>query len=175
MECIESDSCRKYCLHELETLTQCNSFWLLRQMEDATRTKLDYNDDYIEEDSFCKFLKWYNVTYPNLYIKPPSKTNKRHYSSSHRIEIAYKTKWRCAMCSNVLTPNFQIDHIKELRHGGKDDYDNTCALCVSCHAEKTRTNTLKQQEAFQKEFGQRAQKIEDNIFENLKRKRSPYF
>ena len=34
---------------------------------------------------------------------------------------------------------FDIDHIVELRDGGKDELDNLQALCATCHAKKTRT------------------------------------
>tara|TARA_B110000008_G_scaffold278580_1_gene322840 strand:- start:4272 stop:4835 length:564 start_codon:yes stop_codon:yes gene_type:complete len=110
------------------------------------------------------------------YIKS-KKPKKRAYSTSHRIEVAYKTRWRCAHCRVLLEPDFQIDHIKELRYGGEDAWENLCALCVPCHSKKTRANTLKMNETFKKEFGQRAQVIEDTIFENLKYKpkTSKYF
>ena len=110
------------------------------------------------------------------YVKT-KKLKKRAYSTSHRIEVAYKTKWRCAHRRSLLEPDFHIDHIKELRYGGEDVWENLCALCVSCHSKKTRANTLKMDETFKREFGNRAQMIEDTIFENLKYKpkTSKYF
>lgn len=175
MQAINVDGYRKYSISQLETVVQRDTFWLFTEMQDATRMKLIYNDTYIDEDSLKKFIKWYNANYPNCAIPTLPNVNQRAYSTSHRIEIAYKTKWRCAMCDDLLTPDFAIDHIKELRHGGTDEWDNTCALCVACHAKKTRANTLKKQTAFKKEFARRAQEIETNIFDNLKCKRSKYF
>jgi len=37
---------------------------------------------------------------------------------------------------------YHIDHIKELRHGGKNDIKNLQALCPSCHSHKTNQNNL---------------------------------
>ena len=175
MEVVVDDGLLKVDISSLETCTQQNTFWLFRECEDAIQVKLNYNDKFIEENSFILFSKWYNKRYINNPLPPLPKSNKRSYSTSHRIEIAYKTMWRCAMCDYLLTPDFAIDHIVELRYGGKDDWENTCALCQKCHGKKTRANTLKKHVAFAKEFGRRAQEIEDNIFEKLKCKRSKYF
>jgi len=175
MNVVDVDGCRMYRLSDLETAAQRDTFWLIQEMQDATSSQLTVSETHIAEESLRRFLKWYNRSYPCHPIKEPHKPAARAYSTSHRIEIAYKTLWRCALCDKILTPNFEIDHIVEIRHGGADDWGNTCALCVSCHAEKTRANTLKMNKAFEAEFRKRVVKIEKNIFENLKRKRSPYF
>lgn len=160
-----------YSLSTLETLLQRNVFFLLRECEDAVG-RLMYNDDHIDETSYVTFIKWFNTAYGASHPIPA----KRKYSSSHRIEIAYKTFWKCALCFKTLTPSFEVDHIVELRHGGKDVYENCAALCVSCHAKKTRANTLKKQEMFKSYYSKRADTIEKNIFENLKYKNvSTYF
>lgn len=173
MEFVNDDGCIKYNLCELETVLQRNVPFLLRECEDALRVKLIYNDDYIEEDSYIKFITWFNNTYEN--IVPLKKHTKRAYSTTHRIEIAYKSKYKCNMCSILLPPTFEVDHIIELRDGGKDEYDNLQALCPNCHSVKTRANTLKRDKAFEKEFGKRSKMIEENAFQKFKFKRSKYF
>lgn len=35
--------------------------------------------------------------------------SKRQYSTTHHIEIAYKTKYKCTMCDQLLPPTFEID------------------------------------------------------------------
>ena len=69
------------------------------------------------------------------------RVQKRAYSTSHRIEIAYKSKYHCNMCKMLLPPTFEVDHIVELCDGGKDEYSNLQALCPNCHALKTRAKT----------------------------------
>ena len=170
---IKADGVVKYSLSDMETACQRNMFWLLREMKDATKKKLVYNDDFIEEESYQRFAKWYNATYEN--ILPMSITNKRLYSTTHRIEVAYKTKYRCNSCDVLLPPTFEIDHIVELRDGGKDEYDNLQALCPNCHSLKTRANTLKRNKVFAKEFGKRASVMEENAFDKFKHKQSKYF
>ena len=170
---IKADGLVKYSLSDMETACQRNMFWLLCEMKDATKKKLVYNDDFIEEESYQRFAKWYNATYEN--ILPMSITNKRLYSTTHRIEVAYKTKYRCNSCDVLLPPTFEIDHIVELRDGGKDEYDNLQALCPNCHSLKTRANTLKRNKVFAKEFGKRARVMEENAFDKFKHKQSKYF
>tara|TARA_B100000674_G_C37889598_1_gene938311 strand:+ start:335 stop:874 length:540 start_codon:yes stop_codon:yes gene_type:complete len=170
---VDADGLRKYSLSDLETVTQRNMFFLVREMETATRSKLVYDDDYIEEESFHLFAKWFNSTYEDRI--PIKIVNKRAYSTTHRIEIAYKSKYRCNACNCLLPPTFEVDHIVELRDGGKDEYDNLQALCNNCHAAKTRANTLKRDEAFAREFGKRARDMETSAFEKFKYKKSKYF
>lgn len=79
------------------------------------------------------------------------------------------------MCGILLPPTFEVDHIVELRNGGKDEFSNLQALCNNCHAAKTRANTLKLNTLFQKEFTKRAEAMEKNAFEKFKRKESKYF
>lgn len=175
MNVSDIDGVYMYSISDLETLTQRNSFFLIRECENSIKTKLDYNDTYIEEESYIQFAKWFNGNYmdvPPLII--PTK-NKRHYSTTHRIEIAYKSKYKCNACDIILPPTFQIDHIVELRHGGKDEYDNLQALCPNCHSLKTRANDLKRSKVFEREFTKRAKLMEENAFDKFKFKGSKYF
>jgi len=163
-----------YHLSEIEKRVNQNTFWLIRQCEDHNAIKLDYNDTYISGDSCVLFLKWYNKQY-DMKIPIPSNP-KRAYSTTHRIEIAYKSQYKCNACKVLLPPTFEVDHIVELRDGGKDEYENLQALCPNCHSLKTRANTLKNNKIFEKEFGKRAVEFETNAFDSFKHvKKSKYF
>jgi 5-methylcytosine-specific restriction endonuclease McrA len=174
MNYVNDNGLLKYSLGKLETFLGRDVFWLLRECQDAIKTKLTYSEDYIEQDSYINFIKWYNKAYSESVQVPM--VNKRAYSVTHRIEIAYKTKYNCGMCDMLLPPTFEIDHIIELRDGGTDTYDNLWALCNNCHAKKTRANTLKRDKAFEKEFGKQGREIEKLAFEKFNHvKKSRYF
>ena len=174
MNFINDDGLLKYSLSKLETFLGRDVFWLLQECKDAIKSKLVYSEEYIEQNSYIHFIKWYNKSYSESKQVPM--VNKRGYSVTHRIEVAYKTKYKCGMCAMLLPPTFEIDHIKELRDGGTDTYDNLWALCNNCHAKKTRANTLKLDKAFQKEFGKQGKEIEELAFEKFNHvKKSKYF
>ena len=174
MNVINVDGLEKYSLSKLESFLGRDIFWLLQECQDAIKAKLTYNENFIEQGSYIKFIKWYNKTYSDTKHIPM--VNKRSYSITHRIEVAYKTKYTCGMCEKLLPPTFEIDHIIELRDGGTDTYDNLWALCNNCHAKKTRANTLKRDKAFEKEFGKQKDDIEKIAFEKFKHiKKSKYF
>ena len=165
-----------YALEQLETLLQKNAYWLLKECEQAIGKTLTFSEEYIEENSYELFIKWYNKTHTNS-LELPKKINKRKYSTTHRIHIAYKTKYHCAKCSQILPPEFEVDHILALHLGGKDEFSNLAALCPNCHAIKTRCEILKRDAAFQKEFSKRLETIQGDIFAKFKRKpkESNYF
>ena len=124
-------------------------------------------------------MKWFKDEYTQesdiaLKLLRTLKQPKREYSTTHRIEIAYKSLYKCNMCKDILPPTFQVDHIIELRDGGEDCYENLQALCPNCHATKTRANDLKRNRVFQKYFGKRALDIQENAFAQFHHK-SKYF
>lgn len=176
-----------YCVEDIENAIKRDRMTFL--MDDTTYRccpkTIHENDGWIFEDSLIDLMTYLYKTeclMMCLAIKEhvkaqKAKGNKRAYSTSHRIEVAFKTRWRCAHCRLLLQPDFEVDHIVELRYGGKDEWNNLCALCVACHSKKTRANTLRKDRAFKKEFGKRAMVIEDTIFETLKYKpkTSKYF
>lgn len=176
-----------YCVEDIEKAIKRDRMTFL--MDDTTYRccpKTIYEKDgWIHEDSLIDLMTYLYKTECLVmclaikeYVKSQkAKVQKRAFSTSHRIEVAYKTRWRCAQCRVLLEPDFEVDHIVELRYGGKDEWDNLCALCVACHSKKTRANTLKMNKTFKKEFGNRAEVIEDTIFETLRYrpKTSKYF
>lgn len=73
-------------------------------------------------------------------LRPGAPVNKRAVARKHRWMIAHRQSYVCATCNMLLHPKgFDIDHVVELRDGGKDELDNLQALCATCHAKKTRT------------------------------------
>lgn len=57
--------------------------------------------------------------------------------------IAYQQKWCCAICSELLDPSFDIDHIVALCNGGLDEVNNMQALCANCHRIKTTCRDIR--------------------------------
>ena len=148
-----------------------NIFFLLKRCEEDLNRELMYDDEEIDNVHYKVFIKWHNENY-NTTLK----FNSRAFSTAHRIEIAYKTKWRCVYCRQLLKPTFQIDHVKELHEGGKDVYSNLVATCVECHAKKTRTNILKRSRIFKNEYRKRSARFEQIAFEDFRyKKKSKYF
>lgn len=73
-------------------------------------------------------------------LQPKAPGNKRAVARKHRWMIAHRQSYVCNTCNMLLHPKgFDIDHIVELRDGGRDELDNLQALCSTCHAKKTRT------------------------------------
>jgi hypothetical protein len=80
----------------------------------------------------------------------------RKLTKAQKEDIASKQSFKCANTIEDYecplwakqTPNagsfgeekYHIDHIKELWEGGNDDENNLQALCLSCHAVKTKRN-----------------------------------
>lgn len=147
-------------------------------------TTLHYDNEYMHEDSVIKLMTWVHKEESILmclaireYVKSlQKKVQKRAYSTTHRIEIAYKSEYKCNMCGILLPPTFEADHIIELQDGGTDTYENCQALCPNCHALKTRANILRRDKAFKSVYGKRFQEMQDNAFDKFKHvKKSKYF
>jgi 5-methylcytosine-specific restriction endonuclease McrA len=78
---------------------------------------------------------------------------KRKVSEALKKLVAGRQRYTCATIPNYTCPlrgrpfdesGYDIDHIKELRHGGTNDASNLQALCPSCHRVKTSRNTAKE-------------------------------
>jgi hypothetical protein len=59
-------------------------------------------------------------------------------SPAQRNQIAARQNYKCDTCQTPLPVNFDVDHIVALCDGGADAHVNLHALCVQCHADKTR-------------------------------------
>ena len=164
-----------YNLKELEQHLERDAYWLLKACEEDTGKHLDFNNEYIDEDSYHRFVKWFNQNH-TAALPAPKKINKRKYSTTHRIHVAHRTDYKCAICSVLMPPEFEVDHIKALHMGGKDEFANLAALCPNCHGKKTRCEVLQRDEAFKEEFGKRLKSMQENMFEQFRhQKKSKYF
>ena len=146
--------------------------------------RIDCDGFFMHEDSVLKLMKWVYKQHGIVsclsvieYVKSMQKReNKRKYSTTHRIEIAYKSEYKCNMCRILLPPTFEVDHIIELQDGGADVYENLQALCPNCHAKKSRANILRRDKAFKDVYGKRFKEMQDNAFDQFKHvKKSKYF
>jgi 5-methylcytosine-specific restriction endonuclease McrA len=54
-----------------------------------------------------------------------------------KLRIASEQTWKCYLCKEMLSHNFDLDHKKALCLGGKNEYSNYAAACTECHRKKT--------------------------------------
>lgn len=66
------------------------------------------------------------------------KEKRQSFTPFVKLKIACKQKYQCNICHILLPECFDIDHINPLFLGGNNDLENLQAICVNCHAEKTR-------------------------------------
>jgi 5-methylcytosine-specific restriction endonuclease McrA len=91
----------------------------------------------------------------------PKPEMRRGFTARQREAIAERQAYGCANCGcSLVTNKFQIDHIQRLDALGKHEPSNWQALCVPCHAEKTRTDNreAKKGARVRGEKGQRARR-----------------
>tara|TARA_B100000925_G_scaffold290182_1_gene274762 strand:+ start:1480 stop:2043 length:564 start_codon:yes stop_codon:yes gene_type:complete len=176
---------RSYRLADIETVLKKErpTFFLTEMIIKGCPRTLHFDTEYIHEDSIDPLMIYLHREFGLLlalsikeYIRGlKSKVQRRTYSTSHRIEIAYKSKYRCNMCNMLLPPGFAVDHIIELCDGGEDVYDNCQALCPNCHAEKTRCNILRRDKTFKDVYGKKFEEMQKNAFDKFKFNKSKYF
>lgn len=71
----------------------------------------------------------------------PQPERRRSFTPKLRAWIALEQGYKCAHCEcSLITRPFQIDHIQRLDALGKHEPDNWQALCVPCHAIKTKVD-----------------------------------
>lgn len=68
------------------------------------------------------------------YLQRPSS---RRVSARAKKEVAAAARWRCAVCEEVVSENYEVDHVVPLFLGGSNDRENLQLLCPECHRSKT--------------------------------------
>jgi len=113
------------------------------------QTKYEAVDGFMNSKNLLPFIKWYVEGEPaNEYVcgsisKAIRDAEKlyRKTSRKYRWLVAYRQKYKCAHCNELLHPDsYDCDHISELQDGGEDVMANLQALCTNCHAKKTRSH-----------------------------------
>ena len=66
---------------------------------------------------------------------------RRRYTPRERTRVAYEQGYKCASCTLLLPPDWQLDHVLPLCAGGGNERANVQALCVACHTDKTARAT----------------------------------
>ena len=71
----------------------------------------------------------------------PVPEKRRSFTARQRNEVANRQDWLCNICKcDLWGIRFDVDHVQRLDALGKHEPDNWQALCVPCHADKTRTD-----------------------------------
>jgi 5-methylcytosine-specific restriction endonuclease McrA len=71
---------------------------------------------------------------------------KRRVHTMTKKIVAAEQKWMCALCGQLLTACFEVDHIVRLEIGGSNERFNLEALCRECHGMKTAYEQAQQNE-----------------------------
>lgn len=67
---------------------------------------------------------------------------KRSVSETKKKFVASQQNWKCGHCRKQLDHTFEVDHIRDLQHGGDNSVQNLVALCRNCHGRKTSMSKL---------------------------------
>jgi 5-methylcytosine-specific restriction endonuclease McrA len=78
----------------------------------------------------------------SLLTQAPVPTQRAHITALKKKIVAASQGWRCNVCTELLPPCFEVDHIIPLFRGGDNEQGNLQALCRNCHGMKS----LKEQE-----------------------------
>lgn len=71
----------------------------------------------------------------------PKPERRRGFTARQRNEVANRQEWRCNVCKcDLWGIRFDVDHVQRLDALGKHEPDNWQALCVPCHAIKTKVD-----------------------------------
>ena len=91
----------------------------------------------------------------------PVPEKRRSFTARQRNEVANRQEWLCNICKcDLWGIRFDVDHVQRLDALGKHEPNNWQALCVPCHADKTRTDNreAKKGARVRGEKGQRARR-----------------
>lgn len=119
----EKDLCQK-----IQNLEEINKLEMLKcKVKKLEKSIDDYK--HFQNDESC-----------NLKLNTNTNTNNKFTTYQKKI-IASKQKWTCKNCNELLTENYEIDHIIPIVDNGTNDLQNGQALCKPCHEEKTSYET----------------------------------
>ena len=134
---------------ELTKVYPCATEILMEQYEGQLSEWMDGDHHFISRKTILPFLRWVgergsldasSFMYQIEKCIKKDMEQVRKMSRKYRWHVAWTQHYKCRHCSNLLHPKaFDIDHIVELSQGGTDTVDNLQALCVQCHAIKTRS------------------------------------
>lgn len=68
------------------------------------------------------------------YLRHP---HRRQVTNRMKKDVAARASWKCEICSNTLTANYEVDHIQPLYLAGSNSIENLQSLCPECHRQKT--------------------------------------
>ena len=82
----------------------------------------------------------FNQVVDALKTRSFDKSAKRHkFTEKDRAEYFEKSS-KCNQCKKpVMKYKFHLDHIKALANGGTNNPKSIQVLCISCHADKTKS------------------------------------
>ena len=66
---------------------------------------------------------------------------RKRLTAQGRFRVLHEQDFKCALCACKIPLQYHIDHIVPLWNGGTNDRANLQGVCVSCHDEKTGTET----------------------------------
>ena len=68
---------------------------------------------------------------------------KKRLTQLMKKRVAARDQWRCQICGQLVSANFEIDHIVPQSRGGGHEDSNLRTLCRECHGEVTAVQRLK--------------------------------
>ena len=98
---------------------------------------------------------------PNTLPQPETR---RSFTAKQRAMVASRQEWLCNICKiDLYGIAFDIDHVQRLDALGKHEPENWQALCVPCHAIKTKTDNreAKKGRRIRGEAGQQARRAKN--------------
>ena len=84
-------------------------------------------DIWLDGDTMIKVYKWLKCedkSFLSSLRKLGVYSTKRRLNQTHRIHVMYTQKYRCAICTELLKPTCELDHIVSLEEGGKEFANN---------------------------------------------------
>ena len=107
-------------------------------------TRDEYDDDGAPDDRAVSFANKASTPLHRESPPPraaprtlPTKTARKRVTPFVAKSVGAKYKWRCAMCGELLGPDFEVDHIVPLSEGGSNDIANLQCLHKKCHLLKS--------------------------------------